>query len=380
MTNRTARCRTAAGSNEPSSRNNIRRASLTTFAHPSTMLYVDYLAATAHDNGSASMRFFAMRAIAGSRTVLDPGGLQAALDDRLSVVLCERGAIVTTLPGVIPLACPILGGASVMTGEWSVQLGKADIWAGDAQTRHDIIVSPRGACIVIAGTPAAWSALCRGAGARWSAVLFPATHRFVRGLCRRLLRVVRPCLREPQLHGDKHVAHELASIVDDLQAGFAPMIERCPGSCLTRKKAVFLRLQRVRNFISACAHHDLDVGKLALMANYSIGHFITTYRSVFDETPYSNLSRHRLESASTLLSGSSLGIADIAQTIGFQSRSSFTRAIKKHLGSSATQFRENLAVVAQPLDAETGLGEGYVPMRRASWASAFPSGKEPEPR
>jgi len=50
------------------------------------------------------MRFFAMRAIAGSRTVLDPGGLQAALDDRLTVVLCERGAIVTTLRGVIPLA------------------------------------------------------------------------------------------------------------------------------------------------------------------------------------------------------------------------------------------------------------------------------------
>jgi AraC-like DNA-binding protein len=47
-----------------------------------------------------------------------------------------------------------------------------------------------------------------------------------------------------------------------------------------------------------------------------------------------------VESASTLLSGSTLGIADIAQAIGFQSRSSFTRAIKKHLGSSATEFRE----------------------------------------
>ena len=229
------------------------------------MLYVDSPAATALDNGSASMRFFAIRAIAGSRTVLDPGGLQAALDDRLSVVLCERGTVLTTLSGVIPLACPILGGASVMTGEWNVQLAKADIWAGDAQTRHDIIVSPRGACIVIAGTPAAWSALCRGHGTRWSAVLFPAIHRFVPALCRRLLRLVRPCLRDAQLPGDKHVAHQLADLVEGLQAAFAPMIERCPGSCLTRKKAVFLRLQRVRNYISACAHQDLDVRKLALI-------------------------------------------------------------------------------------------------------------------
>jgi AraC family transcriptional regulator len=329
------------------------------------------------------MKFFAMRAIAGSRTGLDAGGLPPTRDDRMSVVLCERGTILTTPPGVFSLTCPILGSAGVMTGEWSVQLGKADIWVGDALTRHDIIVSPRGACIVIAGTPAAWSSLSRngGAGTRANAVLFPAIHRFVPSLCRRLLRLVRHCLRDTQPQGNKYIAHQLASLVDDLQSGFAPMIERCPGSCLIRKKAVFLRLQRVRNYISACAHQDLDVAKLALMANYSIGHFITTFRSVFEETPYSNLSRYRLESASSLLSGSNLGIADIAQAIGFQSRSSFTRAIKKHLGSSATEFRESLAVVARPLDAEAGLNDGFIPqIRRTAWPSEFPSEREPEQR
>jgi len=332
-------------------------------------------------NGSAPMRFFATRAIAGSRTSLDAGGLQPARDDRLIVVLCERGTILATPPGIASLACPILGGAGVMTGEWSVQLGKADIWVGDAQTRHDIIVSPRGACIVIAGTPTAWSSLSRngGAGACSGAVLFPAIHPFVPALGRRLLRLVRHCLRDTQLPGTKHIAHQLAGLVDDLQVGFAPMIERCPGSCLTRKRAVFLRLQRVRNYIAACAHQDLDVAKLALMANYSVGHFITTFRSVFEETPYSNLSRYRLESASTLLSGSNLGIADIAQAIGFQSRSSFTRAIKKHLGSSATQFRESVAMVAQPMYAETGLSDGFIPqIRRAAQSSEFPNGQKPE--
>ena len=346
------------------------------------MPYVDNLLAKEHDDGSAFMRFFATRVIAGSRTGLDAGALQAPRDDRLSVVLCERGSVLTTPPGVASLACPILGSAGVMTGEWSVQLGKADIWAGDAQTRQDIIVSPRGACIVIAGTPAAWASLGRngGSGGRSITVLFPAIHRFVPALGRRLLRLVRHCLRDAQLPDSKHIAHQLAGLVDDLQAGFAPMIERCPGSCLIRKKAVFLRLQRVRNYISACAHQDLDVAKLALMANYSIGHFITTFRSVFEETPYSNLSRYRLESASTLLSGSNLGIADIAQAIGFQSRSSFTRAIKKHLGSSATQFRENRAATARPLDAEGGLGDGFIPpIRSTGWPSEFHN-KESESR
>jgi AraC-like DNA-binding protein len=120
---------------------------------------------------------------------------------------------------------------------------------------------------------------------------------------------------------------------------------------------VFLRLQRVRNHISACAHEELDVAKLALMANYSVGHFITTFRSVFDETPYSNVSRYRLESASTLLSRSTLGIADIAHAIGFQSRSSFTRAIRKHLGSSATQFRESTGTFARALDGAHAIHE-----------------------
>jgi AraC family transcriptional regulator len=347
------------------------------------MDYVDKLRPATHVDGNASMKFSAIRAIAGSRTGLDAGGLPPTRDDRMSVVLCERGSVLTTPPGVASLACPILGSAGVMTGEWSVQLGKADVWAGDAQTRQDIIVSPRGACIVIAGTPAAWSSLGRNGGAAGRSsmtVLFPAIHRFVPALGRRLLRLVRHCLGDAQLPGSKHIAHQLAGLVDDLQAGFAPMIERCPGSCLIRKKAVFLRLQRVRNYIAACAHQDLDVAKLALMANYSVGHFITTFRSVFEETPYSNLSRYRLESASTLLSGSNLGIADIAQAIGFQSRSSFTRAIKKHLGSSATQFRENRAAITQPLDADSALDEGFIPpIRRIGWPSEFQN-KEPEQR
>jgi AraC family transcriptional regulator len=93
------------------------------------------------------------------------------------------------------------------------------------------------------------------------------------------------------------------------------------------------------------------------MANYSVGHFITTFRSVFDETPYSNVSRYRLESASTLLSRSTLGIADIAHAIGFQSRSSFTRAIRKHLGSSATQFRESAARFSEALAVEHAVHE-----------------------
>jgi len=291
------------------------------------------------------MNFLPLRAIAGSRLSLDTHESQALQDNRLAVVLCERGTVLTSPPGVLVLCLPILGGAGVMTGDWSTRLGRGDICVGDAQTRHDVVVSPRGACIVIAGTPTAWTAPGRKA-AHPAAVLFPAIHRSVRRHSRRLLRFARDCMNDRQGAGSKQLAHQLLGLLDELQSSFAAMIARCPGSTLSRKKAVFLRLQRVRNHISACAHQDLDVAKLALMANYSVGHFITTFRSVFNETPYSNVSRYRLESASTLLSGSKLGIGDIAQAIGYQSRSSFTRAIRKHLGSSATQYRASAGMYA----------------------------------
>lgn len=338
--------------------------------------------AKVHGKGGAPMSPSAMRVIAGSRLRLEASAFHASRDERLTIALCERGAIVTTSPGLVALACPVFGAADVIAAEWNAQLRKTDIFVGDALARHDIAVSSRGACVVIAGTPAAWSALGRtgGAGVRPNAVLFPAIHRFKPALSRRLLRLTRSCLTDAQGLAGKQLALELTSLVDDLQSAFAAMIARCPGSCLSRKRAVFLRLQRVRNHISACAHQDLDVSKLALMANYSVGHFITTFRSVFQETPYSNLSRYRLESASTLLSASTLGIADIAQAIGFQSRSSFTRAIKKHLGSSATQFRESLGEFPRQ-GAEGAIAEGFISeVGRIRRPAEFPNEQEPEER
>ena len=287
------------------------------------------------------MNFLALRAKPGTRLGLDAVDLGTRRNERMAVVVCEPGTALTMPTGIISLSCPISGGTGFVNGELSCELGKGDICVSDVQTRHELVVSPHSACIVVAGTPTAWSALGSSghSGKPPPPVLFPAVHRSARTACKGLLRFVRNC-RSYEQSSAAYLARQLAGVVDELQSCFASMIARCPGSSLTRKRAVFLRLQRVRNHIGACAHQELDVAKLALMANYSVGHFITTYRSVFEETPYSNVSRHRLESASSLLSGSTLGIADIAQAIGFQSRSSFTRAIKKHLGSSATEFRE----------------------------------------
>jgi AraC family transcriptional regulator len=291
-----------------------------------------------------SMKFQIARAWSGSHVRIDVRESALVRGDCLTVALCERGSFVSTEPGLHALCCPVFGTMTVTAGDWRTQLGKGDICVGDSLTRHGITVSDSGVGVAIIGPASAWSgvgrtqqtATCTGS------TPFPAVHRRGPGFCRRVLRFVRHCLDDAGGVHAAHLAQRLAQLVDELQAPFAAMIARCPGSSLARKQAVFMRLQRVRRHIDACAHQDLDVAALARMANYSLSHFITTFRSVFGETPYSAISRYRLENAGSLLCESDLAIGDVAQSIGFQSRSSFSRAIKRHFGRSASSVRARL--------------------------------------
>ncbi len=270
-------------------------------------------------------------------------GCRVALElhpERLSIVVCEKKSSVAVPAGMHALWCPIFGETNIVASTWGNRLGKADIYVGDAQAPYEGWVSPKGGCIVVAGSTHAWAALARAAGdVKTGAGPFPAIYRKRIGLCLRLLRLARRCFGDVITSGQQGLPRELIRLIDDMQSEFADPIARCPGSSLARKRAVFVRLQRVRNHIATCAHEDLDIAKLALVANYSIGHFITIFRSVFGETPYSSISRHRVASARAMLSGSKLGVGEIAQSSGFPSQSSFSRAIKRHLGLSATEFR-----------------------------------------
>jgi AraC family transcriptional regulator len=270
-------------------------------------------------------------------------GSRAALEihrERLVVVLCERKSSVAIPVGMHALWCPVFGETNIVAPMWENRLSRADIYVGDAQVPYEGHVSARGACIVVAGSAQAWSALVRTSGdAKPGAVPFPATYRRRVSMCLRYLRIVRRCFGAVVTPGQQTLPRDLMQLIDEMQSEFADPIARCPGSSLARKRAVFVRLQRVRNHIAACAHEDLDITKLALVANYSVGHFITIFRSVFGETPYSSISRHRVDSARAMLSASQLGVGEIAQSSGFPSQSSFTRAIKRHLGLSATEFR-----------------------------------------
>lgn len=290
------------------------------------------------------MKLEPIRLGAGSRLNLGAHPRPASL----VVAMCSTSSTIEIDNGSSAIFCPVFGSAVVVSGDLRVGLAKGDIYVGDPHANNVCVVSQRGICLVFVGAQRVWAGIGRKyVLSRVSISLYPCKHRNA-ALSKQLLRFARGCFRDDD---SDRLEREFLGYLIELQSCFNAMVGRCPGAGFSRKQSIFFRLQRVRNYMEACAHHELDVAKLAWMANYSVGHFITTFRQVFLETPYSAISRHRIKSAGALLSGSSLGIGDIAQAIGFSSRSSFTRAVRRHLGSSPSGVRADV-VDAEEMEPE----------------------------
>lgn len=180
---------------------------------------------------------------------------------------------------------------------------------------------------------------------------------------------------DPQLLPERHQAsHELrhraialarstaelelesaaSAVIDGIFALQAPLyaaIARCPGRTFAMRRQVFLRLQRVRNFISACCDQEVDNDALARMASYSPCHFLRTFNHVFQETPHAYLVRQRLQRARWLLRWSDLAVTEVALASGFENRSAFSRLFRQRFGATATDTRrQNQSLLLMPME------------------------------
>ncbi|MES2405266.1 MAG: AraC family transcriptional regulator [Pseudomonadota bacterium] len=131
----------------------------------------------------------------------------------------------------------------------------------------------------------------------------------------------------------------LADKVDSLQASLRRAVARCPGRTSARRHQVFLRLQRVRNYIGVYCNHELSNEKLALMVNLSPCYFLRTFKSVYQETPHAYLINQRLQRAERLLHSSNLAITEVALACGFENRCVFSRVFHKNFGMTAQEAR-----------------------------------------
>lgn len=259
-------------------------------------------------------------------------------DHGFLLVHAQRETTLSLRPGLASVWSPLRGEALFAATDCQALLTGRSIYVADSQRQLTVAVGSAGRCAGVVATQSAWSRLLEPweALASQECALVPAAHATNRAVRRRILRLLR------EVHAGRARQDSLwllASVVNDLQLGFQPGIERCPGHSLAKRRAVFVRLQRAKNYIEFSPARDFNVGKLALIANYSIWRFIKVFCRVYGETPYACVSRSRAEHARRLLQDSELALGDVGIASGFDSRASFTRVIKRQLGQPAGAIR-----------------------------------------
>jgi AraC family transcriptional regulator len=243
---------------------------------------------------------------------------------------------------------PLRGRVKLTEGDSTRLLGVGQVFVGDGGQRVQII----------GGTDSLWTALAAPAGA-WrqfvdviseqtipAPVLLPATHVVDRTLARAIVRLAREARDHPGSGRTEGSVLRFVALLLDLQSMFDPLIARCPGRTLGQRRGVFVRLQRVCNYMESNSDLDLGIAGFARVANYSPCHFLRTFNTVYGKTPHAVLIDQRLKRALRLVHDTALSITEVAHASGFEDRCAFSRSFKRRYGETASAVRERRLAAA----------------------------------
>jgi AraC family transcriptional regulator len=270
----------------------------------------------------------------------DEADYRARFADRDVLLICHsQQAMAWTSWTPASVWMVLRGGLRFQSREFRMELG-----------REELLVSEHGARVTAQAAlgEAFWAVgllltprtLRSVVGDAASADLMPAHYRNASTLNVGLTRLAHRVAVE--IDGGKDALAGIAAFLDALiyrQREFESFIDRCPGRSLRHRRLVFLRLQRVRNYIEYNHATPMELSDLALLANMSRSHFLRLFHKVFGVTPLQQLTNVRMCLARNLIVGTRIGIADIAGRLGFVDRSSFARLFKRQFGVSATDMR-----------------------------------------
>lgn len=273
--------------------------------------------------------FHLKRAAALMRGIDDDAVLTAVYGEGGGSTLSIIGSATATL-----VCIPLRGSVQVSHNDltWSVFAGEALI--AEYAPRATVVGHGKGKWIGLTGAKRAWAQVLPPAAASGGQLL-PDLHKADREM-RRLAIAVARSANSTSLEGAVNaLADKLASTQSELHAAIA----RCPGRTWINKRQVFLRLQRVRNYICAYCERELDIGELARMANYSPCHFLRTFHVVYQTTPHAYLVDQRLQRAWRMLRSGSFAVTEVAVASGFENRSAFSRLFHQRFGATAQETR-----------------------------------------
>lgn len=99
------------------------------------------------------------------------------------------------------------------------------------------------------------------------------------------------------------------------------------------------QIARVLEYMSVRFAEDLTLSELAAEACISVNHFVRRFRERTGVTPFTYLTRLRIEAAQRMLATTDIAIAEIALLCGYSNAGAFSSAFRRYVGSSPRGFR-----------------------------------------
>jgi transcriptional regulator GlxA family with amidase domain len=121
------------------------------------------------------------------------------------------------------------------------------------------------------------------------------------------------------------------ALLEDLRRNYTPEVPRgglSPGA-----------LRRVREYIAAHIHENLDTRTLASHAGLSTCHFSRAFKTSVGIPPHRYLLEQRVRKAAELIERSEQLLVNIALAVGFADQAHFSRTFHALVGLTPCQFR-----------------------------------------
>ncbi len=107
------------------------------------------------------------------------------------------------------------------------------------------------------------------------------------------------------------------------------------------------KIEKALEIIHQDYAEPLSIDTVSHICGYSKSNFCTIFKSITGATFHYVLNQHRIEIACLHLQGRDLNIEEIAEKVGFADAKSFCRVFKKHMDSTAGEYRKRFANIVK---------------------------------
>jgi len=114
---------------------------------------------------------------------------------------------------------------------------------------------------------------------------------------------------------------------------------RFPALKSSTRQEILRRMLIVTDYIHTHLHEDLSLQQLASVGCFSKFHFLRLFKIAFNKTPYQFINEERVHMGRQMIERTTIGINEIAHSLGFTNPSSFSRMFFTQTGLYPTQLR-----------------------------------------